>query len=73
MNDDNGLLAAVRGEFIAQASKQLPPAAVCTVSKMHAEIDADDVGRVRIRFARFRHTHGRSAYWSWVAEHAEPV
>lgn len=71
MMEDNGILAAVRGEFIAQACKQLPPAETCTFAKMVAEVVADDQGRVRIRFVRMRMKHGRSSHWAWVAEHAE--
>jgi hypothetical protein len=71
--EDNGILGAVRGEFIAAASKQLPPAEVCTFSTMHAEVDAADQGRVRIRFVRMRMKHGRSSHWAWVAEHAAKV
>jgi len=73
MNDDNGILSKVPGEFEARASRSLPPAEDAAEEILWAEVDTGTLwqGRVRIRFRRRRFKHGRHSHWGWVGEFAE--
>jgi len=72
-DEDPGMLAAVPGQYIAQASRELPDASTATRSSESVVIDTTPLwhGPVRIRYVRKRLRHGKWASWSWVAVHAE--
>jgi hypothetical protein len=70
---DNGILAAVPGHLIGGASRTLPDPATAPDDELTAEVDAGDVGRVRIAYRRRRIRHGRSSHWAWLAVSAEKV
>ena len=59
--DDNGILGKVPGQFIAAASKQLPPAETASDARHAVTIDADWAGVVSISFQRQKMRHRRSS------------
>jgi hypothetical protein len=65
------LLGRVRGQDIAAAAHTLPACGPDARDTMTAEVDAAHVGRVRITFTKFKHTHEALSRWFWAAEHAE--
>jgi hypothetical protein len=69
----DNLLAAVPGHLIGAASLTLPDPATSPVDELAAEVDAPDVGRVRITYRRRRIRHHRSSRWAWLAVRAEPA
>lgn len=72
---DNGDLARVPSQCIAQASKTLPDPACAIDDEMCVEVDADWAGRVRLTFRRQRYTlpRGKTSYFAWLCRHAEIV
>jgi len=72
---DNGILGRVPSQFVAQACKSLPDPACAVDDEMRVEIDAGWAGRVRLTFRRQRYSRprGKTAYFSWLCRHAEPV
>jgi hypothetical protein len=72
---DEGILARVPGQFIAQASKSLPDPACALDDEMYVEIEAAWVGRVRLTFKKQRYSRpkGKISYVAWLCRHAEPV
>lgn len=72
---DNGILARVPGQFIAQASKSLPDPACAIADEICVEVDAAWAGRVRLTFRKQRYSRprGKISYVSWLCRHAEPV
>lgn len=72
---DNGFLARVPGQFIAQASRSLPDPACAIDDEMCVEIDAAWAGRVRLTFRKQRYSRprGKISYVTWLCRHAEPV
>jgi len=72
---DNGLLARVPGQYIAQACKSLPDPACAIDDEICVEIDAARAGRVRLTFRKQRYSRprGNIAYVSWLCRHAEHV
>ena len=72
---DNGIMARVPGEYIAQASKSLPDPACATEDEMRVEIDAGWVGRVRLTFKRQRYSRPRAktSYVACFCRHAESI
>lgn len=68
---DNGILAQVPGQFIAQASQTLPPAGTAEDRDYPVEIDAGHLGAVRITFRKQKAKHGKSSHWFWSAKRAE--
>ncbi|WP_457424287.1 hypothetical protein [Roseateles sp. P5_E7] len=72
---DNGILARVPSQFIAQASKSLPDPACAVDDEMSVEIDAAWAGRVRLTFRKRRYSRprGKTSYAAWLCHHAEPV
>ncbi|MVW72118.1 hypothetical protein [Bordetella sp. 15P40C-2] len=71
--EDNGILARVPGQFVAQASHILPPPELADDGEHQAEIDAGHAGRVRIYYKRQRAKRGKHSHWFWVAVRAEPA
>lgn len=72
---DEGILARVPGQFVAQASKSLPDPACALDDEMSVEIEAAWVGRVRLTFKKQRYSRpkGKISYVAWLCRHAEPV
>lgn len=74
LDDDNGILAEIRGDVIGAAAARLPRAGRDQVAELVADADAGPpLGMVRIRYQAKRHRHGKSQSWFWVAVHAEKV
>jgi hypothetical protein len=71
MDDDNGILRAVPGDYIGAASQRLPPPETAGTDSMSVVVDAGHVGRVRIDFKRVKMRHRRTSHWAWVAWRAE--
>jgi hypothetical protein len=74
-HDDNGILARVPSQYIAQASKSLPDPACAVDDEMSVEIDAAWAGRVRLTFRKRRYSRprGKTSYAAWLCHRAEPV
>ena len=72
---DEGILARVPGQFVAQGSKSLPDPACALDDEMSVEIEAAWVGRVRLTFKRqgYSRPKGKIFYVAWLCRHAEPV
>lgn len=72
---DNGILARVPSQYIAQAGRTLPDPACALEDQMQVEIDADWAGRVRLTFRRQRYSRPRAktSYYAWHCLHAERV
>lgn len=72
---DNGILARVPGEYIAQASKSLPDPACAIDDEMCVEIDAGWAGRVRLTFRKQRYSRprGKTSYVAWLCRHAAQI
>jgi hypothetical protein len=73
--DDNGILASVPGQFVAQAGRLLPDPACAVDDEMSVEIDADWAGRVRLTFRKRRYSRpkGKSSYVAWLCWRADPI
>lgn len=73
MDEDNGILSHVAGEFVSQAIGMLPPASTAEDRPYDVVIDADYAGTVRL-FARRQYTkRGRNGHWYWCVYRAEAV
>lgn len=75
---DNGILARVPSQFIAQAGRTLPDPSCAIEEQMQVEIEADWLGLVRLTFIRRRYSRPRAktSYYAWHclhAEHASPL
>lgn len=72
---DNGILARVPSQFIAQAGRTLPDPACAVEDQMQVEIDTDFVGRVRLHFRKqcYRRPRGKTSYFAWHCFYAEPA
>ena len=72
---DNGILARVPSQFIAQAGRSLPDPACAVADQMQVEIDADWAGRVRLTFRKQRYSRprGKTSYYAWHCFYAEPA
>lgn len=70
---DNGILAQVPGQFIAQASQTLPPAATAEDRDYPVEIEAGHLGPVRITFRKQKLKRAKHSHWFWLAQRAEKV
>jgi hypothetical protein len=64
------LLGRIRGQDIAAAAHALPACGPDACDTMEADVDAVHVGRVRITFTKFKHTHLAQSRWFWAAESA---
>lgn len=73
-DDDNGILAQIRGDVIGATAARLPRAGLDQPPELTAEVDAGHpLGLVRIRYRSQQHRHGKSRTWFWVALHAAQV
>jgi hypothetical protein len=70
---DDGLLAAMPGEFVGKASLTLPDPQMASQETMSVVIEAAWAGTVRIHFRRYRYTHLSRDAWKWSAYRAEKV
>ena len=72
---DNGILARVPSQFIAQAGRTLPDPACAIEEQLQVEIDADWLGLVRLTFRKRRYSRPRAktSYCAWHCLHAEQV
>lgn len=66
-------LSCIRGADIGAAQRSLPPCGPSSPDTMTAEVDAVDVGRVRITFHKTQAKRHRAVSWFWVAELADLV
>lgn len=73
MEENNGILAEVPGQYVAQASLTLPPAAAAEDREYPVEIDAGHAGRVRIFYRKQKAKRGKFSHWFWQARRAEKV
>ena len=73
MEDDNGILARVPGQFVADGIALLPGPDTAEDHVYEAVVDAGYVGVVRL-FARRQYArHGREDHWFWSVYRAEPI
>ena len=70
---DNGILAEVPGQYVAEAKQSLPPAATAEDRDYDVVIDAGHAGRVRIFFRKQKAKRGKFSHWFWAAKWAEKV
>jgi hypothetical protein len=70
---DNGILAYVGGQFISQASDQLPPPGPAAPPEGKGVIEVPDLGQVRITYRLNTYKRGKSRHYHWLAIHAEKV
>ena len=61
----------IRGADIGAAQRSLPPCDAASPETMTAEVDAEDIGRVRITFRKTQAKRHRTVSWFWVAELAD--
>lgn len=73
MSEENGILALVPGQFVAQALNALPEAARDTEPCRQAVIDVPGLGRVRFTCRRVVSRKGRAKTAFWAAQKAEQV
>jgi len=71
MEDDNGILARVPGQNIADAIAMLPDPTTAEDRPYEVVIDADYAGTVRLFARRMYNRRGR--YWFWSTYRAEAV
>ncbi|ASC63590.1 hypothetical protein B9P52_04465 [Achromobacter denitrificans] len=71
--EDNGILEQVPGQYVAQASHTLPPAATAEDRDYDVVIDAGHAGRVRLFFRKQKARRGKFSHWFWLAKRAEAV
>lgn len=72
VEDDNiGILAQIRGDYITRASNLLPPATAGEDTHAAVEVDVPGIGRVRITFELHSSRGRRSRHWFWTATRAE--
>lgn len=68
---DNGILASVPGQYVAQGANSLPSAQGAQVDTMEAVVEVPSLGAVRIRYGVFRYRKGRGpTNVVWVAKWA---
>jgi len=72
-DEDDGILAQIRGDYVAQAKNLLPPAIAGEDTHAAVELDVPGIGRVRIRFELHSSRTGGARHWFWTATHAELV
>ena len=72
---DNGILAKVRGEYIAEGSKRLPPASSEEQAQPDRSVtlEVPQLGEVCITYRLNSYRHGRSRLWHWKAVRADLV
>ena len=73
MKFDNGILASVPGDCVAQGMQQLPNAESATHEQVIADLDAREAGCVRITYRRRCLRHRKLTHWYWHAVRADPL
>ncbi|MBF9263406.1 hypothetical protein [Paracidovorax cattleyae] len=68
---DNGDLAWVLGEEVADAIRSLPPAGPDQPETMAVNTHAQQLGPIRLTLARHRYKRGKNVIWIWVACRAD--
>ena len=66
------ILGKIRGDYIAAASKQCPPAD-STDAEQVIEFDVPHIGLARLYFIRKEARHHKHGHYFWVAHRAEKV
>jgi len=69
--NDNGILAEVPGQYVAEAQLSLPPAATAEDRTYEIVIDAGHAGRVRLFARRKKVRHNKHSHWFWSVFRAE--
>ena len=69
----NGILGRIQGQYIAEATNLLPPAATSTATHQEIDLDAGPAGRVRFFAERKQAKHHRHSHYFWSVYRAEPV
>jgi hypothetical protein len=70
---ENGILASVPGQYIAEATQLLPPAETAEDRDYTVDIDAGHVGRVRLYARKQKARSGKHAHWFWLVNRAEHI
>lgn len=69
----SGILGRIQGQYVAEATKLLPPAGTVTNVHVEIELDAGPAGRVRFFAERKQARHHRHSHYYWSVYRAEPV
>jgi len=69
----NGILGRIQGQYVAEATKLLPPAGTSTDEHLEIELDAGPAGRVRFFAEKKRTKHHRHSHYFWSVYRAEPI
>ena len=71
---DNGILAIVPGEYVAECRQLLPDPRTCTDTCRIVEGDAGPrFGRCRFHFERYTSKKGKMLHYFWSCAKVEPV
>lgn len=70
---DNGILARIPGQYVADALKTLPSPEDSLDDLLETEIDVPDIGRVRFVAERNHSKRGKFVYYFWSAKRATLV
>ena len=70
---DNGILARIRGEEVAEGSRRLPPAGEGQPARLSVEVDTLHNGRVLITYQLHHFKQRKTSYWAWGACRAVAV
>lgn len=70
-NPENGVLGYVRGEEVGAASQTLPRPGPGQPEQVAVDIDALQLGRVRLTFRLSSYKRGKIIYWHWVIKRAD--
>lgn len=73
MHIDNGILAIVPGDCVANGIHLLPEADAATIEYLSCDLDAREAGRVRITYRRRCLRHRKLTHWYWHAVRADPL
>jgi len=69
--NENGILAEVPGQYVAEGKQSLPPAETAEDREYPVEINAGHVGPVRIFFRKQKLKRAKHSHWFWLAQRAE--
>jgi len=73
MDEDNGILAQVPGQFVADGIAMLPDPEAAEDRPYEVVIDADYAGTVRLFARRQYNNRHKRGNWYWVVYRAEPA
>jgi hypothetical protein len=71
VDDENGILSKIPGQYVAVANQILPKAETAQDDTMQAVVEVPGFGHVRLTFKRLRHKRGKSVHYFWCANRAE--